>query len=139
MMPVAKAQCIDLLLNLLERFLVVITHPQIFFHGIIFLCRNINGMIPSIGQTLGNHKCIPCICLHPFSLLCQHGSWRKDHTFHTAAVSWLYREYPRQPASYPHWISYSSDIHPNFDYSIYSGLFLYAVIPVTIVLVQTKL
>ena len=33
-------------------------------------------------------------------------------------------------------VIFTMDIHPNFDYSIHSGLLLYVVIPVTIVLVK---
>ena len=117
MMSVAKTQCIDRLLILFECFLVVITHPQIFFHRTIFPCRNINDMIPSIRQALGNHPRISYICLHPFFLLCQHGCRHKYHTFHPCNRKLIIKRISK--TSYL--ISALNIVfigHPNFDYSI---------------------
>ena len=35
---------------------MIISHPEVFFHGVIFLRENVDWMIPSISKALGNHQ-----------------------------------------------------------------------------------
>ena len=70
--PLTETECIDLLFNLLQRHFVVISHSEVFLNGDIFICRNMNRVIATIGKALRNHHSITLIGFDPFSLLCQH-------------------------------------------------------------------
>ena len=82
-MSVAKAKCIDLLFVSSQVYLLVIPHPDIFFHGIIVAVGYIYGMVTAMPQTLSDHQSIVGICLYTFALGRQHCSRRQDNAVHT--------------------------------------------------------
>ena len=62
----------DLLLYTLQISLDIISHTDIFFHGIIFCGRDINGAIQTKRQASGNVFCVSAIRLDPFPLFLMH-------------------------------------------------------------------
>ena len=69
---VSSSECDDLLLYTLQISLDIISHMDIFFHGIIFCGRDINGAIQTKRQASGNVFCVSAIRLDPFPLFLMH-------------------------------------------------------------------
>ena len=62
----------DLLLYTLQISLDIISHTDLFFHGIIFCGRDKNGAIQTKRQASGNVFCVSAIRLDPFPLFLMH-------------------------------------------------------------------
>ena len=77
----ADAEGIDLLLDLLQRQLMIVTHPKVFLNGIIFIRGNMYRMVSAIAEALGNHDSVPFVCLDSLSLLGQHCCRSKNDAF----------------------------------------------------------
>ena len=75
------AESNDLLLCLLQQFLSIIPHADIFFHSIVLVRRDIDLAICAIGQALGYLFGIPLIRLYGIFAAARHGGRGQNDAF----------------------------------------------------------
>ena len=61
--PVTQTERIDLLFELLQRYLVVVPHTDVLLDGVVIAGRDMNAAVGPIGKALNYPLCIPRIRL----------------------------------------------------------------------------
>ena len=81
--PMPYAEHADLLLYLLKRLFMIVTHPQILFNGIVLFCWYVYRMIPAVRKALCDQMCITAVCFNALPLFRKHCCRCKDHTLYS--------------------------------------------------------
>ena len=84
--PMAKAECIDLLLEGFDRLLMVVSHSQIIPDGLVILRRDMHGTEASLCQAFCYQKSISFVRLDAFAAGDFHCRRCKDHAFYIMSL-----------------------------------------------------
>ena len=83
MTPVTQAERIDLLLELLQRYLVIVPHTDELLDGVVIAGRDVDAAVGPIGKALSYPLCVPRIRLYSLTFACHHRGWSKNDTFNS--------------------------------------------------------